>query len=140
MIQMFKIMRFYRTHSNQQEAAYLKGLYQMITMVHAFYSPLKESTHVPSLPSHLPPLCLCWRLYSHEIRCTCSTDCTISPLSVGSLGCLVSCSFINSPLILLEQQELLRTRSGSTHREALINLGKLDRLCIVPRPLRKTDV
>lgn len=111
-------------------------------MVHAFYSPLKESTHVPSLPGHLSPLCLSLlrRLCSHELRCTCPTDCTVSPLCAGSLGRLVSCSSIISPLILLEQQELPRTRPGSAHREALINLGKLDRPCIVPRPLRKTDV
>lgn len=62
----FKIMMFCRTHFNQQEAAYLKGLYQMITMVHAFYSPLKESTHVPILPGHLSPLCLCWRLLTWD--------------------------------------------------------------------------
>lgn len=59
---------------------------------------------------------------------------------VGSLGGFAGCSSIGSPLTLLEQQELPRRRPGSTHREAPINIGELDKLCTVPRPLRKTDV
>lgn len=59
---------------------------------------------------------------------------------VGSLGGFAGCSSISSPFTLLEQQELPRRRPGSTHREAPINLGELDKLCTVPRPLRKTDV
>lgn len=59
---------------------------------------------------------------------------------VGSLGGFAGCSSISSPLILLDQQELPRRRPGSTHREAPINLGELDKLCTVPRPLSKTDV
>lgn len=64
--------------------------------------------------------------------------CFLSP--VGSLGGFAGCSSISSPLTLLEQQELPRTRPGSAHREAPINLGELDKLCTIPRPLRKTDV
>lgn len=59
---------------------------------------------------------------------------------VGSLGGFAGCSSTGSPLTLLEQQELPRRRPGSTHREAPINFGELDKLCTVPRPLRKTDV
>lgn len=71
---------------------------------------------------------------------TCPTNYAVSSLSAGNLGGFAICSSISSPLILLDQQKLPRARPGSRHREAPIRLGKLDRLCTVPRSLRKTDV
>lgn len=129
----FKIIIFYKAHFNQQRAAHLRGLYQVITMVHASYSPL-------SCPAFLATSLPCAVVEEMAPMRWDAPDCITSLLPVGSLGGFAGCSSVSSPLVLLELWELQRTRPGSTQREASINLGRVDRLCTVPRPLRKTDV
>lgn len=134
----FKIIIFHKAHFNQQRAAHLRGLYQVITMVHASYCPLSNSMHAcPTFPVVSLPCAIVEEMASMRWD---AHDCITSLLPAGSLGGFAGCSSVSSPLMLLEQWKLLRTRPGSTHREAPINLGKVDRLCTVPRPLRKTDV
>lgn len=122
----------------QQKTSHLRDLYHMINMVYAFHSPLKKWTCKSSLPGHLSTLCLSLEFFAHVRleHLLPRLPYFLSP--VGSLGGFAGCSSISSPLTLLEQQELPRRRPGSTHREAPINLGELDKLCTVPSPLRKT--